>query len=424
MSQGSSDYAPGELIIGLGTQSEDALRELVKSWGGLIVRELPEIHAFLIRLDERTISASLSQRAAVAGFEYLERNYYVKSAFAPNDPLWPSQWAPRTVRADLAWDIEVGEKSVIVAVVDSGIDYHHVDLAGNYLALGYDWVNDDNDPMDDNGHGTHVAGIIGAVTNNGIGVAGLAQVTIMAEKVLNAAGSGTIVDVADGVIDAANKGARIINNSYGTYAFSMTVRNAFDYAWHRGVLSFAAAGNDNTHEPFYPAALGEFVVSVAGTDQSDSRWTSSNYGDWIELSAPAVSIYSTLPGNVYDEMTGTSMASPIVSGAAALVLSRCQMMSAEQVRWRLRESAVDLGAAGRDPYYGYGRVDSFSALNMPCGTPSFAVAVGGTIAEPEWAGLMSFQVLVAMAAASLGVVAVGLAYVRVSHRNRKNARKY
>jgi subtilisin family serine protease len=200
----------------------------------------------------------------------------------------------------------------------------------------------------------------------------------MAEKVLNSGGSGTVYDVADGVIDAVDKGARITNNSYGTYAFSATMRNAFEYAWRLGVLNLAAAGNDNTDHPFYPAAYGEFVISVAGTDQSDTKYASSNHGDWIELSAPAVDIVSTLPGNLYDSFTGTSMASAFVAGAAALVLSHCETMPANEVRRRLRETAVDLGALGRDPFFGYGRIDLFSALQRPC-----FVIVGGRILEPE-----------------------------------------
>jgi subtilisin family serine protease len=177
----------------------------------------------------------------------------------------------------------------------------------------------------------------------------------MAEKVLDNAGAGTIFNAAEGVIDAAEKGARITNNSYGTCSCSATLRNAFEYAWHLGVLNFAAAGNDHADQPFYPAAFGEFVVSVAGTDENDARWGPSNYGDWVELSAPAVAVLSTLPGNGYGEITGTSMASPVASAAAALVWSHCQTMSAEEVRRRLQESAVDLGAAGRDAYLGYGR---------------------------------------------------------------------
>jgi subtilisin family serine protease len=171
----------------------------VKSWGADIVDGLPEIHAFLVRFDGRAVPSTLYERAALAGFEYVEPNYYVHSTFTPNDPLWSSQWAPHMVHADMAWDIEPGEKSVVVAVIDTGVDYDHEDLAGNYLPIGYDWVNHDPDPTDDSltGHGTHVAGIIGAVTNNAIGIAGLARVSIMAEKVLNSGGSGTIYDVAD-----------------------------------------------------------------------------------------------------------------------------------------------------------------------------------------------------------------------------------
>lgn len=421
LTDGQVDYAPGELLIGLGAESEKGMRDLVKSWGGVVVDELPEIHAFLIRLDEQTASASLYQRAAFAGFEYVERNYYVHSTFAPNDPLWPSQWAPRMVHADGAWDIEPGEKSVIVAVIDTGVDYHHEDLAGNYLPIGYDWVNHDPDPFDDSatGHGTHVAGVIGAVTDNAIGIAGLAQVNIMAEKVLNSGGSGTIYDVAEGVIDAANKGARITCNAYGTEENSETMLSAFKYAYEvKGVLNIAAAGNGNTYEPFYPAAFSDYAVSVAGTKQDDGRYESSNYGDWIELSAPAVDIVSTLPTrldplNPYGSLTGTSMSSAFVTGAAALVLSHCGTMSGDEVRGRLRESAVDLGVAGRDPYFGYGRVDLFSALIMPCGMP-----VGGTILEPDdGVELPIFEVLAAMGGTCLCSLAVALVRIRRSQKN-------
>jgi subtilisin family serine protease len=143
------------------------------------------------------------------------------------------------------------------------------------------------------------------------------------------------------------------------------MRAAFQYASSHGVLNVAAAGNDNRDQPFYPAAFGEFVIAVAGTDQNDARYTSSNYGDWIELSAPAANIISTLPGDSYGTLTGTSMASAFVTGATALVWSHFGTMSADQVRRRLQETAVDLGAAGWDPYFGHGRIDLLSALNEP-----------------------------------------------------------
>jgi subtilisin family serine protease len=178
-------------------------------------------------------------------------------------------------------------------------------------------------------------------------------------------------------------------------------------------LNFAAAGNDHTDQPFYPAAFGEFVVSVAGTDQNDARWGSSNYGDWVELSAPAVALLSTLPGNGYGEMTGTSMASPVASAAAALVWSHCQTMSAEEVRQQLQESAVDLGVAGRDPYFGYGRIDLFSALSMPG-----EVAVGGAILGIDSTRSLIFGTLVAVAVTCLTILAVVMRYSRVHAEKR------
>jgi len=375
-------YVPGELIIGLAGGSKETLEKLLTSWNAKIIGELPEIQAYLVRVEESSFAARLHEAKALAGFSYVEPNYFVHSALTPNDPQWALQWGLAKVRADLAWDLESGTRSVIVAVVDTGIDYLHEDLAANYLPLGYDWVNHDPDPMDDNGHGTRVAGIIGAVTNNGLGVAGLAQVSLMAEKVLDGSGSGTVYDVAQGVIHAVEKGARITNNSYGNYVYYDTLKAAFEFARNQGVLNIAAAGNDNTNQPFYPAAFGESVISVAGTDQNDAKYASSNYGDWVELSAPAVDIVSTLPGNLYGTFTGTSMSSAFVSGAAALVLSHCESMSADEVRRRLRDTVVDLGAAGRDLFFGYGRIDVFSALRMPCHVAQ-SLPVGGTIVEPD-----------------------------------------
>ena len=239
------------------------------------------------------------------------------------------------------------------------------------------------------------------------------QVSIMAEKVLGNTGSGTIFDVAQGVIDATNKGARITNNSYGTYAYSDTLRAAFQYASSHGVLNVAAAGNDNLDQLFYPAAFGESVIAVAGTDQNDARYTSSNYGDWIELSAPAVNIISTLPGDSYGTLTGTSMASAFVAGAAALVWSHFQTLSEDQVRQRFQETAIDLGVAGRDPFFGYGRMDIFSALNVRLDPP-----VGGIVLETRsHVFFMLCAEIVAAAMASAGSAAF-LRYRR-QHRTKR-----
>lgn len=401
------DYAPGELIIELGGESREALEKRLDSWNAKIVDELPEIQAYLVRFDKPSISATLREAQSYAGFVSVEPNYYVHSMFTPNDPLFAEQWGLLKVRADLAWDTGLGTRSIIVAVIDTGIDYLHEDLAANYVPLGYDWVNNDNDPLDDSttGHGTRVAGIIASVTNNGIGIAGLAQVSIIAEKVLDSSGSGTVWNVIKAVTDAVEKGARITNNSYGNYVYSDIMRSAFEYAWSQGVLNVAAAGNDDTDQSFYPAAYGEFVISVAGTDQIDGRYTSSNHGNWIELSAPATDILSTVPHNSYGEFTGTSMSSAFVTGAAALLWSHQPGLSADEVRRRLQETAIDLGDPGKDPFFGYGRIDMFSP---PQSTPP---PVGGTIVEPD---RTQVSLLFAMEVMVVSIISIALL---------KNARK-
>lgn len=248
---------------------------------------------------------------------YVEQNVEFKTQLVPNDPYWGMQWGPRKIKADWAWNTTVGESSVLVAVIDTGIDYNHPDLKANYVPLGFDWVNNDTDPMDDQGHGTHCAGIIAASLNNGLGIAGTAQVHIMAEKGLDVNGSGYASDLAKAIIHATDQGADIISMSWGAYGNSELLHEAITYTYSRGVLLIAAAGNEATTGKLYPAAYEE-VVAVAATNESDNPAYFSNYGDWIELAAPGVNIYSTI-SNVHDQrfeypyfsLSGTSMACPL-----------------------------------------------------------------------------------------------------------------
>ena len=294
---------------------------------------------------------------------YVEPDMKVELAFTPNDPGWSSQWGPIQIEADKAWDKTLGNNSILVAVLDTGVDYTHADIKDNYVDLGYDWVNNDDDPMDDHWHGTHCAGIIAAVINNSIGIAGLAQVSIMAEKVLTSDGFGYWDWIASAIIDATDKGADIISMSLGGYEYSHLVHEAVQYAYSKGVLLVAAAGNDNWNAKFYPAAYDE-VIAVSATDQFDQKAYFSNYGDWIELAAPGVSIYSTVPGG-YAYASGTSMACPHVAGLAALVMSYFPNKTNEWVRLWLRYTADDLGELGFDEIYGFGRINARKALEEP-----------------------------------------------------------
>ena len=305
---------------------------------------------------------------------YVEPNIRYKVDSLPNDPEWSLQWGPQKIAADWAWNTTGGDPSVLVAVVDTGIDYNHPDLAANYVPLGYDWVNNDPDPMDDFGHGTHVAGIMAAAINNSVGIAGLAQVRLIAEKVMDASGSGSLSDIARGIVHAVDRGARIINLSLGGPFNSNLLHEAVKYAHDQGVLVVASAGNEATNVKSYPAAYNE-VVAVSAADEFDKPATFTNYGDWVDVAAPGVKILSTMPtyhvslndqgyAMNYDFLSGTSMASPHAAGVAALIWSRFPNTTRDQVRAQLQYSAEDLGEPGLDVYYGFGRVNARKAVEQ------------------------------------------------------------
>ncbi|MEM4700794.1 MAG: S8 family serine peptidase [Candidatus Bathyarchaeia archaeon] len=364
-----ADEDSAEFVIGVSDAHPDAyakLRRIISVNGGKVVDKISsrdKTWAIVVDIPFDLIPSIVHKVKATGLAEYVEPNMKFQTQFVPNDPYWSLQWGPQKLEADWAWNTTVGDNSVLVAVLDTGIDYNHPDLNPNYIPWGYDWVNNDSDPMDDHGHGTHVAGIIAAALNNGIGIAGLAQVGVMAEKVLDNLGAGFDSWIANGIIDATDKGAKIISMSFGGYFSSETLHNAVKYASAHGVLLIAAAGNNAANAPLYPAYYEE-VIAVAATDQDDSPADFTNFGPWIELSAPGVSIYSTFSGNTYRYASGTSMATPHVAGTAALILSRFPQFTRDQARIHLRRVADDLGAPGFDIHYGFGRVNAKTAVEQ------------------------------------------------------------
>jgi thermitase len=369
------------LIVGIKDEASGSLSGLEKlavKYGAKIVDSVSmrgKIAADVVELLLPSVTPFVNDVQSAGWASYVEPNMKVQCQFVPNDPLWSLQWGPKKIQADWAWNTTVGSSSVLVAVLDTGIDYNHPDLAANYVPLGYNWAYNNSDPKDDFGHGTHCAGIIAAELNNSIGIAGMAQVHIMAEKVLDSGGYGYEDWVANGIIHATDMGANIISMSFGGYGDSELIHDAVKYAYSAGVMLVAAAGNDHTDTKSYPAAYPE-VVSVAATDQNDNPAYFSNFGDWIELAAPGVDIYSTMPtyqvtlnyygySMNYTSLSGTSMACPHVSGLAALVLSLYSQKSRDWRRVWLRYTADDLGAPGFDMYYGYGRIDARNAVETP-----------------------------------------------------------
>ncbi|MFX0015701.1 MAG: S8 family serine peptidase [Promethearchaeota archaeon] len=357
-----------ELVIGFNHNlniNENTYEDILFS--STIEKTVEKLNALIVGVPLTSLKYFFNQWLSLEEVRYIEPNQIYSIELVPDDPDWSTQWGPRTIQADLAWDIQMGDPStILVAVIDTGIDYNHPDLNTQYVPLGYDWVNDDDDPMDDHSHGTHCAGIIAATINNAMGIAGIANVQIMAEKFLDAGGSGTEDDAAEAIIHAVDQGADILSNSWGGGGPSTILKDAFTYAVDHDVIIVGAAGNSASSSPHYPSAYPE-VISVSATDSRDSLASFSNYGSTIEISAPGVDIYSTVPVEMgsYASYSGTSMACPHVSGVAALILSEFPDWTTEQVRIHLREGTDDLGDPGWDQYYGYGRLNAYKAVEPP-----------------------------------------------------------
>lgn len=294
---------------------------------------------------------------------FAEPNHIAQVEQVPND-LWFSNWQKGLQRMDAvsAWDITTGSKDIIIAVLDTGVMAAHEDLIGR-LTGGYDFVNGNNNPNDDHGHGTKVAGIIGASTNNEKGVAGTTwQNPVMPVKVMGADGTGTYSNIAKGIIYAADNGARVINMSLGGSSASSTLKSAVDYAYSRNAVLVAAAGNSNG-PVLYPAAYTN-VIAVAAVDNYDKKASYSCYGPEISVSAPGNGVFSTIRTGDYDMGSGTSFAAPFVAGLAGLILSVEPSLSPGKVQEFIEKGADDLGEPGWDQYTGWGRINMARSLAL------------------------------------------------------------
>ncbi|MBL7254309.1 S8 family peptidase [Paractinoplanes lichenicola] len=315
---------------------------------------------------EQAVKAGQSAKGAVG----VELDAIATASEVPSgtDTYRSQQWDFSKISVANAWQKSTGA-GVVVAVLDTGVDGAHPDLAANLVA-GYDAVaNTSGGATDPNGHGTHVAGTIAAVTGNGVGVSAIAPNTkIMPVRVLKANGSGYMSDTAEGIIWAADHGATVINMSLGSSEKVTAVSNAITYARSKGVVVVAAAGNERAQgsPTSYPAADAG-VIGVAATDSADKVASYSNAGSYVDVAAPGSNILSTYPTALgsktgYASMNGTSMASPHVAAVAALLKAYQPALTPDQVQSALETSAVDLGTKGRDNDFGYGRIDAAAAL--------------------------------------------------------------
>lgn len=342
-----------KVLIGFKEKPGASQQAMVRGVGGKIKYTYHIVDAIAASIPEKAIEA-LRKNPNVTHVELDIKVYAL-------DTELESSWGVKHIGAGIVHDFENRGAGVNVAIIDSGIDYAHPDLAANY-AGGWDFVNDDDDPMDDDGHGTHVAGTV-AAEDNDIGVVGVApEASLYALKVLGPNGSGSYSDVIAAIDWCVVNSIRVTNNSYGSSGDpGNTVKAAFDNSEAAGVLHVAAAGNSGNppgrgDNIIYPAAYGS-VIAVAATDQNDKRARWSSTGLALELAAPGVAINSTLLGGGYGEKSGTSMASPHVTGTVALMIAE----DISDVRGKLTGTADNLGDSS---LYGYGLVNAAKAVGV------------------------------------------------------------
>jgi len=340
------------------------------------------------------VTASLGSLSASAQVQIVPRILYLPSAskewavrLLPDDPYYGWQWNMEHIRAPYAWTSGLAAEPPVIAVLDTGVELNHPDLVANLVA-GWDFVHGDATPQDDNGHGTHVAGIAGAVGNNAVGVAGLSwRGRIMPVKILDQSGIGDPEVTQQGVHWAVDHGARIVNLSLGTYDNSPYLEEAVSYALSMGAVVVAAAGNVGSSLPMgtwvYPAAYPG-VIAVGASDSNDNVAGFSNQGPFLDVVAPGVAVLSTYLRGGYTYMSGTSMATPHVSGLAALIWSTAPTIAADRVAQAIIQTARDLGNPGWDSTNGYGLIDAGKAVSWAQQPPATsAVLASGQDMPPS-----------------------------------------
>ena len=388
--------------------SEQAVQTVFAAHGASQVDSIPQIDVRVLKVPAAKRSRVLQALQHNPNIEFAELNSIAAPSAMTNDPYVVNnyEWHLLKLQAFQAWDISLGTNA-IVAICDSGVN-SVPDLTGKLLS-GYNVYAGNTDTSDQFGHGTEVAGTAAGQGNNGIGVAGVAwNALILPVKISDASGSSTYSAIANAFTYAVDHGARVLNISYYGGSSSTTLQSAADYVWtHNGVI-FACAGNTGTSAPQYPAACKN-VVAVSATGYDDDFQTWSSYGSDVSLSAPGIGIWTTKNDGTYGGFAGTSAASPVAAGCAALLVGYNPQLTNAAVVQLLESNSDDLGAAGYDIYFGYGRANAYRAL-LAAGAPSLDNTPPVTsIASPAAGSIVSGSVNVQVSASdNVGVTKIEL----------------
>jgi subtilisin family serine protease len=407
----AQDWEPGQLLVQpKAGVADQVLATVFASHNARALDHIPQVDTFVLGVPPdqlETVELSLSRSPH---FRSVSRNYlrYLQAA-TPNDYWYPGQWHLPKIQAPDAWSITVGNADVVIAVVDGGAAAVP-DLLPKLLP-GINIIEGGTDTSDGGGHGTAVSGVAAAATGNSIGVAGVAWLNnILPVKVYTSTGTTTCSAITNGIVWAADHNADIVNMSFGGPSPCSAEKSAVDYAWSKGAVLVAAAGNDAVNTPYYPAAYSN-VIAVASTDADDTLSSFSNYGSWLSVAAPGRNLWTTYANGSYSGFSGTSAAAPVVSGIAGLVRSANPALSNSQVKAIIEQTADDLGAPGFDPVYGWGRVNAYKAVLAAVGTPPppDSTPPSTSITSPSSGATVSGTTTVSVSASdNVGVTAVGL----------------
>lgn len=385
-------YVPGQVLVKFKPNLREQLIEAtMTAYAAKKIRRIPRLDVYQLQIPKyvtvEEMVYALNQNPDV---EYAEPNFVTRIAVTPNDTLFKYQYAlhntgqeigvsgaPRgkasaDIKATAAWEETKGKGEDIIAIIDSGVDLLHPDLKNKIKSGGRDFVNNDFDATDDLGHGTFVAGIAAADTNNNEGGAGVAwNCKILPAKVINKEGEGDYGWLIDAIVWTTDNGADVISLSLGGDEPANSLRDALKYAYDKGVVIVAAAGNDGA-AVLYPAAYDKFCLAVAATDYNDSRTSWSNFGSEVDVAAPGERVFGPVPtwywgpGSLpYGFASGTSASTPHVAGLAALIKSLKPKLTVDQIMDIIRYTADDVNSAehkGKDEFIGYGRVNMEKAL--------------------------------------------------------------
>ena len=356
------EFVSDELFVQIIPGSLEDADSLAASVGAQVLDFEAKTQTARLRVGAGDLDSTASRLASFPEVEGVEKNYWLPLAAVPSDPSFIDQWYLTQVGLNSAWDVTVGQDSQIIAIVDSGVDINHPDLRDRLIA-GYDFVNNTTDANDCCGHGTAVAGVAAAVSNNGVGIAGAtwggAILPIRVAALKNGAVKAKVSDIAKGIIWAADRGASVINVSFSGVLSSRTIQNACQYAVQSGVPVVAAMGNGGVWDA---APNSPWTISVGATDAAKALADFSTFGPGVDLVAPGVALLTTARSGGYALASGTSFSSPLVSGVVALMRAVRPNATPTDIADLLLASTDDLGATGFDESFGHGLVDASSAV--------------------------------------------------------------